>query len=194
MKFSSGFSNNPKVCFLSIKHQPQQLKQRSPLFGSPLEDYDQWVEQLDPSVFEEDDTEEYDASPRSRGTGTRRHQGRQHEEYERDYDADNSRVDEDAINQLIAERSRARRQRQFEEADAIRDELLEQHGVRLLDREKVWRSGCSSSGSGKQWGRNGNRDATGRGGGREQGRERGPRRPVQDFGPNGKSEGGITSQ
>ncbi|CAJ1934864.1 unnamed protein product [Cylindrotheca closterium] len=99
-------------------------------------------------------------------------------DYHRDIAADNSDVDLDTVNTLIAERLQLRKTGRFEEADAMRDQLLEEHGVTVRDKEGTWRSGCSS--------RRGGGGGGGRGRGSERGGDRGGgRRPPQDFGPNG---------
>ena len=49
------------------------------------------------------------------------------------------------------------------------------HNVGVFDRDRMWRTGCSASGSGMKFGYGGRRER--RGG-------RGPRRNI-DFGPNG---------
>lgn len=64
--------------------------------------------------------------------------------YERDLDFDKSQVDEKRINELLAKRFRAKIDKDYNKADAIRDELREVHGVMVLDDLKTWRSGCFS--------------------------------------------------
>ena len=73
-------------------------------------------------------------------------------DYQRDLQADDSVIDVNAVNILLGERLQARKTGRFERADAIRQELLQEHGVRVNDRLKLWRSGCSTSGSGAKWG------------------------------------------
>jgi len=122
-----------------------------------------------------------------RGGGGRGGGGRgrsQSYRYERDTSMDNSNVDESAVMELIQQRNDARRDRDYDTADAIRDELMKDFHVGVDDREKSWRTGVSASGSGRGgWGRGGDR----RGGGGRGTPHRGGRgrRPVQDFGPNG---------
>jgi cysteinyl-tRNA synthetase len=72
-------------------------------------------------------------------------------DYTRDLDADDSNVDVDAINALLAERTEKRKIGQFADADRIRDQLLDDYGVLCRDKDRTWRSGCSSSGSGQNW-------------------------------------------
>ena len=72
-------------------------------------------------------------------------------DYIRDVDADSSNVDVPAIDALLAERLQARKTGQFDVADDIRDVLLDEHGVLVRDKDKVWRSGASRSGSGQKW-------------------------------------------
>jgi cysteinyl-tRNA synthetase len=93
--------------------------------------------------------------------------------YSRDTSRDNSNVDEGAIIALLDQRSQAKKTRDFETADAIRDDLLQNYSVGVDDRERTWRTGCSSSGSGMRFGGGGGRERGG--GGRRQ----------RDFGPNG---------
>eukprot|EP00521_Asterionellopsis_glacialis_P012310 CAMPEP_0195308814 /NCGR_PEP_ID=MMETSP0707-20130614/38422_1 /TAXON_ID=33640 /ORGANISM="Asterionellopsis glacialis, Strain CCMP134" /LENGTH=703 /DNA_ID=CAMNT_0040373101 /DNA_START=114 /DNA_END=2226 /DNA_ORIENTATION=- len=120
------------------------------------------------------------------GGGRRSSYGGGHD-YTRDTSRDSSNVDEDAVNALLAERVNAKRSRNFEEADAIRDQLLEEYHVGVYDRERTWRTGCSTSGSGMRRGGGAGRGGGGGGGGRfggGAGRGRGPRRE-RNFGPNG---------
>lgn len=151
------------------------------------DDYDDWYDDFDPSSFDTNEPATFarggggggDGGGR-RGGGRRdggRRDGGRHD-YVRDVQADNSNVDVDTVNALISERLQYRKTGRFDEADAIRDELLDQHGVRVLDREKMWRSGCSRSGSGRQWG-------GGSGGGRRPAQQRNRRQQPREFGPNG---------
>jgi cysteinyl-tRNA synthetase len=100
-------------------------------------------------------------------------------DYTRD-PSDGSNVDEARVNRLIEERLTARKTGQFDQADALRDELLNNHGVTVWDKDKVWRSGCSASGSGMKGGsrRVGERSDNARGRGAGAGR-------TTNFGPNG---------
>jgi hypothetical protein len=52
--------------------------------------------------------------------------------------SDNEDFDIASIEALIEERNDARRERNFERSDAIRDELKKIHGVYLNDRERTW--------------------------------------------------------
>ncbi|KAL3936459.1 MAG: hypothetical protein SGBAC_008224 [Bacillariaceae sp.] len=113
--------------------------------------YDEWYEDFDPSAFEGSD-EDTNASSGDVG-----------HDYERDTSEDNSDVDVEAVNYLLAERLIMKKSRRFDEADAIRDELVEKHGVMVRDREGTWRSGWGAAGR-----RNGRRS-----------------RQLKDFGPNG---------
>lgn len=114
--------------------------------------------------------ENYDRPPRRRG-GSR--------PYRRDTSMDHSNVNVEEIEALIDSRSQARREGDYDTADAIRDQLLDDHGVQVWDQEQTWRSGCSNSGSGRR-----------RPGGWFGGSDDGPRnnsrsRPPRDFGPLG---------
>jgi cysteinyl-tRNA synthetase len=93
-------------------------------------------------------------------------------EYDRDTSRDSSNVDEGVINDLLKRRSQAKKSRDFDTADAIRDDLLNNYAVGVDDRERSWRTGCSASGSGMR-----------RGGGG--GERRGGQRRQQKFGPSG---------
>jgi len=105
--------------------------------------------------------------------------------YERDTSMDNSNIDVKAVEGLIADRSQARRVGDFDRADALRDQLLQDFGVQVWDRDRVWRSGCSASGSGRppQRGGGGRFGGGGGGGDRFGGGRRS--RPPKDFGPTG---------
>jgi len=102
-----------------------------------------------------------------RGGGGRGRGGKRGFEYTRDTSRDNSAIDENVITDLLAQRGEAKRNRDFDTADEIRDDLLNSYAVGVDDRERTWRTGCSSSGSGMRFG-----------GGRGRGRSR-------DFGPTG---------
>ena len=127
----------------------------------------------------------------SRGDGTGSYSRSDGHDYSRD-PSDNSNVNEVVVNQLIQDRLTARKTGQFEQADVLRDVLLNDHGVTVWDRDRVWRSGCSSSGSGMKGGGRQQRD-----GGRGEGRGRGGRGESRggpargaggrrtNFGPNG---------
>ena len=109
--------------------------------------------------------------------------------YMRDSSRDNSNVDVAAVEALIVERSRARQTGDFDRADAAKERLLSDHGVQIWDRDRVWRSGCSASGSGMQrpggrFGGGGNMRDSGRGGDRR-GRSMDSVRTPRDFGPKG---------
>jgi len=99
-------------------------------------------------------------------------------EYRRDTSRDNSNVDVAAVERMIAERNQARKRRDFDAADSIRDDLLSDFGVAVFDKDRAWRTGCSASGSGM---RVGNYQKKGWGGQKQQ--QRG--RPSRNFGPNG---------
>jgi len=96
-------------------------------------------------------------------------------DYTRDTSRDTSNVDEDAVNRLLSERIGAKRERDYDTADAIRDQLASDYGVAVFDRELTWRTGWTSGGGTRRGGGGNDR----RGGGRNS------RRPAVDFGPNG---------
>jgi cysteinyl-tRNA synthetase len=144
------------------------------------DDYDDWFADFDPSQFESNDQDKGSSSSRAAD-----------HDYSRDT-VDMSNVDLNTVNYLISERLYMRKTGKFDQADAMRDELMEKHGVMIRDKERVWRSGCSASGSGTRWspgnqGRGGYNQRGGgynqRGGGDNRGRGRGYRK--SDFGPNG---------
>ena len=158
------------------------------------DDYDNWYADFDPSVYETyNGGANKDGSSGSREGGVRsfnnnRRSGDRGDrnvrhDYVRDTSRDASNVDEAAVNKLLNDRLAARMRRDFDAADAIRDQLLNEHSVGVFDKDKTWRTGCSTSGSGMQ-GRGGEREREQRssrqsGGGRQQ------RAPKQFFGPNG---------
>ena len=134
---------------------------------------DDWYSDYDPSQYE-------NIQSQSRNYGSYSGGGRSSSSgghgYTRDTSRDNSNVDESTINMLLEERTQAQWRRDFDTADAIRDQLLNDHSVGVYDRERTWRSGCSPSGSGMKYG-GGGRGERSRGGGRG--------RRDRDFGPNG---------
>ena len=154
------------------------------------DEYDEWYADFNPEIYGDysdgsNSDADYDMTPRGgnrRGGGRggsfgrRGSGGRSGHDYTRDTDADNSQVDLHVVDSLISDRLHARKTGRFEEADAIRDQLLKDHGVMIRDKERMWRSGCSDSGSGRKWMAGNQR------GGRNN--QRRPRRQT-DFGPNG---------
>ena len=103
------------------------------------------------------------------------------------------------INSLLASRSDARRKRNFDEADAIRETLSNDHGVTVWDKDKTWSTGSGSTcgggrgssrfdpsrgdrgGSGRE-GRGSGGGNEGRGSGRGSGRGRGRVRSFNEYG------------
>jgi cysteinyl-tRNA synthetase len=132
------------------------------LFSETTDDYDDWYADFDPSEYEQLDTNRNNRGRTGGGGGDH--------DYTRDLQADNSNVNLETVNALISERLEYRKTGRYDEADDIRDVLLQEHGVAIFDREKVWRSGCSTGGSGMKWRPN-------------QENERAPRK--RNFGPNG---------
>ena len=139
------------------------------------DEYDDWYADFDPSEYQS-----YGNEYNNKSTSNSGH------DYARDTSRDNSNVDLDEVNYLIAERLNYRKTGRFQEADAIRDDLLDKHSVMVFDKDRTWRSGASRSGSGSDF----NRRGGGRGGrgGRDGGRGgrggRGRGAP-RNFGPNG---------
>ena len=124
------------------------------MVGDEAGDGDDWYSDFDPST---DYTGgRYGKDPSSRPSNRRfwdnDRQGNRssssRDGYLRDTSRDNSNVDEKAVGDLIRQRSEARRDGNFKLADLLRDVLLDDHGVRVFDRDRLWRSGCSRSGSG----------------------------------------------
>jgi cysteinyl-tRNA synthetase len=74
------------------------------------------------------------------------------------------------VNHLMSERLTLRKTGRFQEADAIRDTLLEKHGVLVYDKDRSWRTGASPRGSDGRWIKDKKRGGRGQPGG---------------FGPNG---------
>jgi hypothetical protein len=72
--------------------------------------------------------------------------------YTRDTSRDTSRVDVAAVEDLIAQRAQARKNRDFDLADNLRMQLLENYSVGVFDKDLTWRTGCSTSGSGMRVG------------------------------------------
>lgn len=168
---------------LSVPHFPTSLSAGS--------DDDDFYSDYDPSQYESLNTRsDYDDYSQNNGGYQQRRGGRGGGgrgygrggggtfKYTRDTSRDNSNVDENAIYDLLEQRSNAKRTRDFDTADAIRDDLLHNYAVGVDDRERSWRSGCSSSGSGMRFGGGGRGRGGGRGG-------RGGGRRQRDFGPNG---------
>ncbi len=68
-------------------------------------------------------------------------------DFSRSPDDDLSRdVDVEAIDSLLAERIACKRRSDFSTADKIRERLLEDHGVVLWDKEKIWTTNRNSKG------------------------------------------------
>jgi cysteinyl-tRNA synthetase len=116
------------------------------LFASSTnqDEYDDFYADFNPA--------EFDSYSQGQGIGddSQRHSNTGHD-YTRDGKADNSNVDVEAVNQLISDRLTMRKNGRFNEADRIRNELLDKYGVLVRDKDKKWRSGCSRSGSGLKW-------------------------------------------
>jgi cysteinyl-tRNA synthetase len=204
-KKALGFSVVRRTLTVSRTTSPFQLastEEGDAAVGKKNDDYDDWYADFDPSEFEVYNKNEDGGSrssspssspPRSSGyRGGGGGGGGASHDYARDND-DQSNVDLATVNALMSERLQYRKTARFDEADAIRDELLDKHGVAIRDKDRTWRSGCSSRGSGGNWQsgneRRGGGDRFGgdRGGGdRGRGdRGRGGFKKKKDFGPNG---------
>ena len=125
----------------------------------------------------------YDNSRNNNNSGNRGggNRGYGNAPYSRDTSRDNSNVDERAVMQLIAQRTDARRSGDFPAADAIRERLMSEFQVGVDDPGGTWRTGVSSSGSGRKF-------IGGRGGGRDD--DRGRSRSRDDYGGGGGGRGG----
>lgn len=148
-------------------------------------DDDDWYADYDPSKFEHkynDDDGFNDSRSMNRRSGGGERSGRR-AGYTRDTSRDLSNIDENAVVDLLNQRTEAKKIGDFDTADAIRDKLLNEYAVGVNDREKTWRTGCSASGSGQRFG-GGGRNARGRGGEGRRDRDSKPRKP-RDFGPRG---------
>ena len=80
------------------------------------------------SVMQYDDYNDYDDGYNNRGRS---------DTYARDPN-DNAEVDVAAVEQLIAERTECRRDRDFDSADRIRDQLRSDYSVTIYDRDMMW--------------------------------------------------------
>jgi cysteinyl-tRNA synthetase len=116
---------------------------------------------------------ERDFSPSGRGSrgNGRSSFGGRNGDYTRDTSRDSSNVDEGAVMELLRQRGEAKKNRDFDTADAIREDLMINFSVTVDDRERLWRTGASASGSGRMFG----------------GKDRNSRkqRKPRNFGPNG---------
>jgi hypothetical protein len=120
-------------------------------------------------------------------------------DYTRD-PSDSSSVDDGAVNDLLSQRNLYRRKGMFDEADGIRDKLLNIHGVTVWDKDRVWttapqtgRGGGGGRGKrdGGRGGRGGGRgDRFGGGRGRGSGRGRGRERELNQHGHDYYQAGG----
>ena len=118
------------------------------------------------------------------GRGSSRSKSGFRDDYNQDYQRDTSR---DAspipaetmpiIENLLASRLEYRKKRMFDEADGVRDELLNVHGVTVWDKDKTWSTGSGGGGGGGRGERSArfNDRFDGRGRGRGRGAERGER-------------------
>lgn len=122
------------------------------------DEYDSFYDDFDPSDYEEYDQDGDNIFG---------------DKYTRDTDADNSDIDLEIVSELVARRSELKKTRQFNEADKIRDELLENYGILLRDNDRKWRTGCSKSTSYSKWLHGDNL------------KPRGNFKSREDFGPNG---------
>lgn len=172
--------------------------------GSFFDDYDDFVEKLN---FEDGGWDNGGAAVAStgsngnhrggdRGRGDDRRRGIDYgggadgHDYSRDTSRDDASIPADemsVINELLSSRLDARRSRNFDEADAIRETLTNDHGVTVWDKDKTWSTGgfgrAAAGGSrfdssrgdrgiSSREGRGSGGSREGRGSGRGRGRER----------------------
>lgn len=120
-----------------------------------------------PPKIRESSREDWGGGGRGRGS----YGGGSQASYTRDTSRDNSNVDEAVVEDLLKERMQAKHRKDYDLADTIRDQLLNDYSVGVFDRERTWKTGCSPSGSGMPGRRNQRGDRNGR--------------KSRDFGPNG---------
>lgn len=101
--------------------------------------------------------------------------------YSRDTSLDASVVDEAAVDTLLSLRADAKRRRDYDTADVIRDQLLNDYTVRVCDMKQTWRTSYSSSLNRAE---NDDDDDDDRGN-RDYGHWHGTWNPLKDFVPNG---------
>ena len=187
--------------------------------GSFFDDYDDFVEKLN---FEDggwdnggaavastgsNGNDDHRGGDRGRGRGDDRrrgidygHGGADGHDYSRDTSRDDASIPADemsVINELLSSRLDARRSRNFDEADAIRETLTNDHGVTVWDKDKTWSTGgFGRAGGGGSGGRSrfdssrgdrggSSREGRGSGGSREgrgSGRGRGRERSFNEYG------------
>eukprot|EP00578_Thalassiosira_sp_NH16_P002805 CAMPEP_0181132418 /NCGR_PEP_ID=MMETSP1071-20121207/30983_1 /TAXON_ID=35127 /ORGANISM="Thalassiosira sp., Strain NH16" /LENGTH=552 /DNA_ID=CAMNT_0023218747 /DNA_START=133 /DNA_END=1788 /DNA_ORIENTATION=- len=132
------------------------------------------------------------------GNGRNYRSGGGHD-YERDPRDGPSSVDEAKVNELLASRLHYRKKRQYDAADDIRDELLNDHGVTVWDKDRTWSTSRGGGGGGSRGGggrgdggrgRNRNDGFESRGRGRGGGRGRGRERQFNEFGHDYSQTGG----
>jgi hypothetical protein len=100
------------------------------------------------------------ASSRSSSSGGIGH------DYQRDPN-DFGNVDEKVVNELLSTRLQYRKRKMFDQADDVRDELLNVHGVTVWDRDLMWTTQRGSGGGERGRGRErGGQDRFDRSGGR----------------------------
>jgi len=71
-------------------------------------------------------------------------------DYTRETSRDSSSVDENAIDALLAKRLEARLDCEYDTADEIRDQLMNQYSAGVTNRDKTWQTGGESAGGYKQ--------------------------------------------
>lgn len=100
------------------------------------DDYDNFYNDFDPSDYEDLNQDILNSNSN---------------EYTRDIDADDSDVDLEKVTELISTRSEMKKTRQYDEADRIRDELLENYGILVRDKDRKWRTGCLQNKNYSKW-------------------------------------------
>ncbi|KAL7490056.1 hypothetical protein ACHAW6_016124 [Cyclotella cf. meneghiniana] len=165
--------------------------------GGWYDDYEDFVQTLDfkdggwdggadaPFDKSSDGSRRFGKNSAGNGRGKAVGRGDAAHDYTRD-PADSAPADEGIVNDLLSQRTMLRRKGLFDEADNIRDTLLNVHGVTVWDKDRVWttqpqggrggdrrdtRDRFGGRGRGGR-GERGARGGRGRGSGRGRGRER----------------------
>jgi len=136
---ANSFSLKPTISLKAIHVQNdyrQKLAQN--MDEKNTNEKDDWYSDYNPSEF---DQRVRSSENRSDGRGQGR--GDDRFTYTRDTSRDESNVDVEAVLDLLSQRGNAKRKRDFDTADSIRDDLLANYSVAVDDRNKSWRTGGS---------------------------------------------------
>jgi hypothetical protein len=115
----------------------------TPLYKGSAAAVDDWNADFDPSASDNVTaiipSNNRDSGRKSAGSNSGDQSFNGHD-YTRDTSADNSNVNLVLVNALIADRLKAWKARRFQDAEAIRHILLNEHRVSVWDKGKIWRS------------------------------------------------------